>query len=82
MHADPFFAYDWAMKFRILMYNMKRPRIAIENDSRDLPLTKEYVLSDLSSGEKVHNNLGQYIPPSLPGTDVLGQRILGFNCIL
>ena len=77
MHADPrwrhdkvwpFFAYDWVMKFRILMYNMKCPRIAIENDNRDLPLTKEYVLSDLGSGEKVHNKLGQYIPPTLPGT--------------
>ena len=36
------------------MYNMKCPRIAIENDNRDLPLTKGYVLSDLGSGEK-HN---------------------------
>ena len=27
--------------FRILMYNMKCPRIAIENDNRDVPLTKE-----------------------------------------
>ena len=26
------------------------------------------VLSDLGSGEKVHNKLDQYIPPTLPGT--------------
>ena len=52
----PFFAHDWVMKIRILMYNMKCSRIAIENNNRDLPLTKEYVLSDLDSGEKVHNN--------------------------
>ena len=75
--------YDWVMKFRIiLMYNMKCPRIAIENDNRDLPLTKEYVLSDLGSGEKVHNKLGQYIPNSTRNKEVLGQRILGFSCIL
>ena len=31
-------------------------------------LKSMYVLSDLGSGEKVHNKLGQYIPPTLPGT--------------
>ena len=50
------------------MYNMKCPRIAIQNESRDVQLTKEYVLSDLGGEEKVHNKLGQYIPPTLPGT--------------
>ena len=57
-----FFVPDWVMKFRILMCNMKCPRIAIENDNRELPLTKECILSDLGSSEKVHNKLGQYIP--------------------
>ena len=63
-----FFAYDWVMKFRILIYNMKCRRITIENDNRDLPRIKEYVLSDLGSGKKVHNKVGQYIHPTLPGT--------------
>ena len=49
------------------MYSMKCPRIAIENNC-DVPLTKEYVLSDLGSGDKVHNKLGQYFPQTLPGT--------------
>ena len=40
------------------MYNVECPRIAIQNESCDLPLTKEYVLSDLGDGEKVHNKLG------------------------
>ena len=39
------------------MYNIKCPRVAIQNENRDVPLTKEYVLSDLGNGEKVHNNL-------------------------
>ena len=29
---------------------------------------QKFVLSNLGSGEKVHNKLGQYIPPTLPGT--------------
>ena len=76
MHADsqwrhdklwPFFAYDWVMKHRILLYNAC-PRIAVENENRDVSLTKEYVLSELGDGEKVHHRLGQYVPPNLPGT--------------
>ena len=56
IHADPrwchdkvwpFFAYDWVMKIGILMYNIKCPRVAIQHENRDVPLTKEYVLSDL-----------------------------------
>ena len=60
------------------MYNTKRPRIAIENDNCDLPLTKEYILSDLGSGEKVHNKLSQYTPQTSPGIkkEVLGQEYL------
>ena len=34
------FLHDWDMKFRILMYNIC-PRIAIENNDRDLPRTKQ-----------------------------------------
>ena len=41
------------------MYNMKCPRVAIQNESHDVPLTKEYVLSDLGGGEEVRNKLGQ-----------------------
>ena len=51
--ASCLFAYDWVMKFTILMYNIKCPRIAIKNDNCDVPLIKEHVLSDLGSGEKV-----------------------------
>ena len=66
------------------MYNMKCPRIAIENNNRDLPLTKD-CLSYLDSGEKVHNKLGQYniiVPNSTRNKLVLGQRTIGFSCIL
>ena len=71
------------MKFRILMYNIKCPRVVIQNENRDVPLTKEYVLSDLVNGEKVHNKLGQYIPPTLPGTKkILGQRVSRSSCLL
>ena len=79
----PFFCVRLGMKYRILMYNVKCPRIAIQNESRDVPLTKEYVLSDLGDGEKVHNKLGQYIPPTLPGTKkVLGKRVLRSSRLL
>ena len=50
------------------MYNIKCPRVAVEKENRDVNLTKEYVLSDLGSGEKVHHRLGKYISPTLPGT--------------
>ena len=61
------------MKFRILMYNIKCRRIAIDNDNHDVPPTKEYVLSDLVSSEKVYK-FGQYIPPTLPGPRSIGPK--------
>ena len=77
----PFFAYDWVMKFRILMYKIKCPRVAIQNEN-DVPLTKEYVLSDLGNGEKLHNKVGQYIPPTLPGTKKYWARVSRSSCLL
>ena len=84
MHADPrwrddklwpFFAYDWVMKHRILSYNALCPRIAVENENRDTCLTKEYILSELGDGEKVHHRLGQYVPPNLPGNKNYWQTV-------
>ena len=67
----PFFAYDWVLKFRILMYNMTCHVLGLP--LRTIIVTYHLQKSivcfiRLGSGEKVHNKLGQYIPPTLTGT--------------
>ena len=75
LHADPrwrhdrlwpFFAYDWLMKNRISGYNLKTT--STSSEGRALPISKQFLLSDLGQGERTFDRIGQFIPPKLPGT--------------